>query len=197
MDLFLYDTDEGNFEGSVISAAPGATTYFVNCAPGTDGIDCGLKSGMTLVNGPSSFALHVTEADAFTQDIDCKVTTEDADCTFTVAGPEANNPGYGVGAIVGLTDSLTPVTITAGLDKILAAGTATGATSTTTSGTAESAASAPFRPSGIGASASATATSASGSASSSSTTTSGAATEAGQNIVLAGLSGFITLMLGL
>lgn len=135
-----------------------------------------------------------------TQDVDCKVTTNDADCTFTVAGPEANNPGYGIGAFVGLTDSLTPVTITAGLDKILAAGTATCAASTTASGKAQTAASAPFRPSEAGGSAfatSASATSGSSSASSASTTTIGAALGAGQNIVLAGLCGVIALVLGM
>ena len=39
MDLFLYEAEGENLQGSVISAAPGATTYFVNCAAGTDSSD--------------------------------------------------------------------------------------------------------------------------------------------------------------
>lgn len=94
---------------------------------------------------------------------------------------------------MGLTDSLTPVTITAGLDKILAAGTVTGAVSTATSGTAQTA-----EPASSGASetgASAPATSSSNSASTPSSIASGAATGAGLNVVLAAFCGVSALML--
>lgn len=37
--LFLYGYEGENIVASVISAAPEETTYFVNCAPGTDGSD--------------------------------------------------------------------------------------------------------------------------------------------------------------
>lgn len=37
--LFLYGYEGQNIVASVISAAPEETTYFVNCAPGTDGSD--------------------------------------------------------------------------------------------------------------------------------------------------------------
>ncbi|KAI3396239.1 hypothetical protein diail_12383 [Diaporthe ilicicola] len=37
--LFLYGSEGQNIVASVVSAAPEATTYFVNCAPGTDGSD--------------------------------------------------------------------------------------------------------------------------------------------------------------
>lgn len=37
--LFLYGYEGENIVASVISAAPEATSYFVNCAPGTDGSD--------------------------------------------------------------------------------------------------------------------------------------------------------------
>jgi Co/Zn/Cd efflux system component len=37
--LFLYGYEGQNIVASVISAAPEATSFFVNCAPGTDGSD--------------------------------------------------------------------------------------------------------------------------------------------------------------
>lgn len=114
---------------------------------------------------------------------------------MTVAGPSAAYEGYDTGVVVGLTDSLTPVTITAGLDKILAAGTATGAVSTTTSSTAQTAGSASSGATETGASA--PATSSSGSTSTPSTTASAAAAGADLNVVLAGFCGVSALMLEL
>lgn len=37
--MFLYGFEGENIVASVISAAPDATSYYVNCAPGTDGSD--------------------------------------------------------------------------------------------------------------------------------------------------------------
>lgn len=37
--MFLYGYEGQNIVASVISAAPEATSYYVNCAPGTDGSD--------------------------------------------------------------------------------------------------------------------------------------------------------------
>lgn len=104
------------------------------------------------------------------------------------------SPGRGFGHIVGLTDSLTPVTITAGLEKILAVSTATGAASTATSDEAQTAASASSGASETGGSASATS---SDSASNPSTTESGAVIGAGQNVALVALCGVLTLVLRL
>ncbi|KAL2290300.1 hypothetical protein FJTKL_00744 [Diaporthe vaccinii] len=130
-----------------------------------------------------------------TWDTECNIRGEYADCEVTVAGPSAAFETYDTGVFVGLTDSLTPVTITAGLDKILAAGTVTGAVSTATSGTAQTA-----EPASSGASetgASAPATSSSSSASTPSSIASGAVTGAGLNVVLAAFCGVSALMLEL
>ncbi|KAK7714532.1 hypothetical protein SLS63_011722 [Diaporthe eres] len=200
--MFLYGYEGENIVASVISAAPDATSYYVNCAPGTDGSDCGFGPGVTFVDGGSSVGLHVTEADAFTMDAECHITSDSADCTQTVAGPEANSPGIMIGAFSGISDTFLPVTITAGLEKITAAATATG--SSVTSGTAEPTGSASSGPSETGASASSTATGtgASGSAATStsasnSTESNAAVAGAGQNLVLAGLSGIFGLMMAL
>lgn len=118
-----------------------------------------------------------------TWNIECNIADgTDADCEMTLAGPSVE-PGYIQSAVfVWATSSLTPVTITAGLEKILAVSTAT-------SGTAQTAASASSGPSETGDSASAT--------SSSSSTSSGVATGAGQNIGLAAFCGVVVLVLGL
>lgn len=139
-------------------------------------------------------------------DTECKITSEIADCVQTVAGPEANDPGVMTGVVSDLTNSLLPVTITAGLEKILAGDSTTTTGSSATSGTAEPTGSATSGPSETGASASktgktasatGTSTSASSTSSSSSTATNGAVAGAGQNLVLAGLSGMLGLMMAL
>lgn len=62
--MFLYGQEGENFQASVMSVSPGATTYFVNCAKGTDSDDCGLGTGVTVVEGPSTLAEHATESGA-------------------------------------------------------------------------------------------------------------------------------------
>lgn len=198
--LFLYGYEGENIVASVLSVGPEATSYFVNCAPGTDGSDCGFGPGVTFVNGPSTFAAHVTESGAFTMDTECKVTSEVADCVQTLAGPEANDPGITSGVVNDFTSSLLPVTITAGLDKILAGDSATASGSSATSATAEPTGSAASGPSATGSSsqtATETSTSASSTSTSSSAATNGAVAGTGQNLVLAGLSGVLGVVMAL
>lgn len=138
-----------------------------------------------------------------TMDTECKITSELADCVQTIAGPEANDPGVMSAVVSDLTNSLLPVTITAGLEKIQAGGSAT---ATGSSGTAEPTGSAASGPSETGSSASrtgeatsatGTSTSASSTSASSSTAANGAVAGAGQNLVLAGLSGVLGLVMAL
>ncbi|KAL1865366.1 hypothetical protein Daus18300_007256 [Diaporthe australafricana] len=201
--LFLYGSEGDNIVASVISAAPQETTYFVTCAAGTDGSDCGFGPGITFVDGPSTLGLHITEDGAFTMDVDCKVASQTATCVETDAGAEANDPGTMTQVLSDLSNSMLPVTITAGLDKLQAGGSATATGSSATTGTAEPTASASSGPTETGASASSTAKSSSAtgtstsSASSSASTTSGAVAGAGQNFVLAGLAGVVGLLMAL
>lgn len=62
--LFLYGQEGDNLQASVMAVSPGATTYFIHCAEGTDSNDCGLGQGATFVEGPSTFAQHATESGA-------------------------------------------------------------------------------------------------------------------------------------
>lgn len=136
-------------------------------------------------------------------DAECHITSDTADCMQTVAGPEANDPGVMTGVFSGISDTYLQVTITAGLEKIQAAETASATGSSATSGTAEPSGSATSGPSETGASASSSATgtgasaSASSSSASNSTESNGAVAGAGQNLVLAGLSGIVGLVMAL
>lgn len=60
--LFLYGAEGDSIVASVMSVAPGATTYFVTCPVGTDASDCGFGPGMTYVEGPSTLEIHATES---------------------------------------------------------------------------------------------------------------------------------------
>lgn len=140
-----------------------------------------------------------------TMDTECHITSDTADCMQTVAGPEANDPGVMTGVFSGISDTYLPVTITAGLEKLSAGGSASASAtgSSATSGTAEPSGSATSGPSETGASASSSATrtgasaSATSSSASNSTESSGAVAGAGQNLVLAGLAGVVGLVMGL
>ncbi|CAN8102693.1 unnamed protein product [Discula destructiva] len=195
--LFLYGFEGQNIVASVISAAPQATEYFITCAPGTDGSDCGFGPGVTWTEGPSTVAYHLTESGAFTMDVDCAVESDTATCTETAAGPEANSPGTSTEVISGLSDSLTPVTITAGLG-LLSGGSAT---ATASSGTAASTAAA----TGAAATETAATKTSSGSASgtsaagaaSSSAAAGGTAQRAGLDLAVAGLAGLVGLAVAL
>lgn len=59
--LFLYGFEGDNLVASVVAAAPAATTYFVECATGTDATECGFGPGVTFIEGPSTLGLHFTE----------------------------------------------------------------------------------------------------------------------------------------
>ncbi|KUI53097.1 hypothetical protein VP1G_00330 [Cytospora mali] len=195
--LFLYGAEGDNIVGSVMSVAPGATTYFVNCAPGTDASDCGLGLGVTVVEGPSTFGMHATESGAFTNDVVCKIVSETATCVETNAGPEANDPGTSTEIVSDLSEGVLPVTLTAGLNLLSGSGSTSAsatASGSATSSTAQPSASVSSGPSATGSTASSSSSSSSGhsststatgtsAAASSSSTTSGAAPRMDGNVV--------------
>ncbi|KUI69961.1 hypothetical protein VM1G_04924 [Cytospora mali] len=211
--LFLYGTEGDNIVGSVMSVAPGATTYFVNCAPGTDSSDCGLGLGVTVVEGPSTFGMHATEAGAFTNDVVCKIVSETATCVETNAGPEANDPGTSTEIVSDLSEGVLPVTLTAGLDLLSGSGSTSAsatASGSAISSTAQPSASVSSGPSATGSTAAASSSSSSSSghsststatgssaAASSSSTTSSAAPRMGGNVVAVAVAGALVGLFGM
>jgi hypothetical protein len=47
--------NQENFQGA------GTTTYSINCAPGTDGSDCGMGPGMFFTSGPATVEWSMSE----------------------------------------------------------------------------------------------------------------------------------------
>lgn len=48
---------------SIITSDSKATTYAVQCAPGTDSNDCGMGGGILLTQGPATAAFTTTEVE--------------------------------------------------------------------------------------------------------------------------------------
>ncbi|KAL2024511.1 hypothetical protein VTK56DRAFT_7554 [Thermocarpiscus australiensis] len=129
VNLLMPLADPQSLAGSVVSAGPTATTYFVTCPTGADSTDCGLGDGVSLVNGPST-ASYAMSSGPNTIMAQCKLDHETADCTGTIAvdGTITSTTER----LTGYTSLLLPVTLTAGLEKLSAATTG-GASPTVTS----------------------------------------------------------------
>jgi len=70
--LFLPGFDSQPLQATIVTAGPSATTYVVACSPGTDATQCGVPSGITVVQGASMYQLSQAFAD-FTVVIDCSL----------------------------------------------------------------------------------------------------------------------------
>ncbi|KAF7168846.1 hypothetical protein CNMCM5623_001788 [Aspergillus felis] len=135
--MLIYGADPQPLVASIVGSDATATTYSINCPPGTDSSDCGMGPGLTVVAGPTTTVLKMDEpSEDFHWTVRCSVGgTTTAVCTETASGTGANFPG--VSSSTFSNDlPLMAVTITAGS----AAGA--GATPTTASATATTAATA-------------------------------------------------------
>ncbi|KAL5362681.1 hypothetical protein BJX96DRAFT_154397 [Aspergillus floccosus] len=52
--MLIYGADPQPLAASVVGNDATATTYSINCPPGTDGSDCGMGPGLTLIAGPKT-----------------------------------------------------------------------------------------------------------------------------------------------
>ena len=62
----------GTLYGSIIAAAPQATTYQINCpspGAGSDHLPCGVAGGMKVVDGESRMEVHMSYTAAPTDDL--------------------------------------------------------------------------------------------------------------------------------
>ncbi|KAL4959997.1 putative GPI anchored protein [Aspergillus stella-maris] len=109
--MFMYGADTQPLAASIVGNDATATTYSINCPPGTDGSDCGMGPGLTLIAASPSTTYIMEDKPEFYWTVRCSVGDSTAVCTDTAGGPEANFPGTSTAT----TDvSLMPVTITAG-----------------------------------------------------------------------------------
>lgn len=223
--LLLYGFEGDNIVASVIAVAPGATQYFVTCSPGTDSAECGFGPGATFTEGPSTLGIHLTESGVMcvvsptclpavpccpcqndlsltsdtpslsTMDVDCAITSNAADCTETVAGPSANYAGITSAVVHDISESLSLVTITAGLELLSgASSTATATGSSSTSGSTMTQATTGASVTGTTATETAAST-ASGSTATDTAAATGAAHQLGQNVAAGGLVGLAGIVL--
>ncbi|KAL4905106.1 hypothetical protein BDW74DRAFT_153016 [Aspergillus multicolor] len=111
--MFIYGADTQPLAASVVSNDASATTYSINCPPGTDGSDCGMGPGLTLIanDAADKTTFIMDDGDSFHFTVKCAVTKSSATCVESAGGPDANFPGVATST----TDvSLMPVTVTAG-----------------------------------------------------------------------------------
>lgn len=149
--LLLPGYDAQNIVASVIGADATATTYLLNCPPGTDSNDCGTYN-QSLTLGPwasqtpvsgqpttGAFDMYITMDydEPWEFSLHCEMTrTVAQECTSINIG--GNNDGTPTATIGGeeLTDfefAYSPITITAGLEKLEGNGAqATGGSASTT-----------------------------------------------------------------
>ncbi|GFN16520.1 putative GPI anchored protein [Aspergillus tubingensis] len=137
--MFIFDTDPQPLAASIIGNDATATTYSINCPPGTDSSDCGMGPGLTLIAGPKTTMIMDSPDDDFYYTCVCSVDgTTHAVCTETASGSGANFPGTSSTTLDGDLD-LMPVTITAGSVTSVAASAAhatTGAQTASSTGSA-------------------------------------------------------------
>ncbi|EED16137.1 GPI anchored protein, putative [Talaromyces stipitatus ATCC 10500] len=136
--LFIPGFDNQPLVASIIGGNAAATTYFIECAPGTDASDCGAGMGFTLTEGPKTAHIQMVYS-ALSADVQCDLNTaaSEAACVETVGGAEANFPGT-TSTTLSATDyasAFIPVTITAGSATGAPATTAASATAPTATAT--------------------------------------------------------------
>lgn len=143
ISLFIPGADPQPLVGSIVASDATATTYALECAPGTDGSDCGFPGVFTLTEGPSTAVYTLggdIEADsstvvAFSGYIDCSLGSSSAVCVESFTGTDANFPGMSTETLTGTDFSYMPVVLT---DAPLNTGAAAAPSSTTAAPTASS-----------------------------------------------------------
>ncbi len=69
VNVLIPGVDQQSIDGSIISAGPTATSFFIACPSGTPGEDCGLASGMEVLYGPSTMNYGMTASDGSSTEI--------------------------------------------------------------------------------------------------------------------------------
>ncbi|KAK4226796.1 hypothetical protein QBC38DRAFT_479677 [Podospora fimiseda] len=125
--------DTQTIVGSVIAANPTATTYSIGCPPGTDSNDCGWATGVKVINGPKTAALDVSGEDSYgSAKFGCDLAPETVVCSGKIDRVTTTEEWKNTIPSNELSEFWTPITITAGLEKLAAGATGTGVSGFTT-----------------------------------------------------------------
>ncbi|KAF2087350.1 hypothetical protein K490DRAFT_65742 [Saccharata proteae CBS 121410] len=115
---------------SILASTSSTITLSLTCAPTIAPTDCGIPANLLLTQAPGSQRYAYSDAlGAITLSEACQLTgTTAAFCTVSVGGTDANEPGVVSAAVTGSDVTFSPITITAGLEKLAGgvAGTGTG-----------------------------------------------------------------------
>ncbi|KAL5001025.1 hypothetical protein BDV10DRAFT_25659 [Aspergillus recurvatus] len=122
--MYIFGADEQPLAASIMGNDASATTYSINCPPGTDSSDCGMGPGMTVIAAGEATTYIMNDGDDFHYTAECSVGKSVATCTESAGGADANFPG--VETTTGEV-SYMPVTVTAG--SITSAGSSTASSS--------------------------------------------------------------------
>ncbi|MCJ1253920.1 Mucin-21 [Lignoscripta atroalba] len=129
VSLFLLSTDNQSLVGSIVGSDSTATTYVIQCPPGTDSNDCGYPIPVTVMQGPAT-VFYSMSLPGFTADFGCSLGgTTTAICSQSVGGSDANSPGQATETLAASDITFLPVVITA---EAGAGNTASTAPATTT-----------------------------------------------------------------
>lgn len=129
VSLLLPMVNQKTIVASVMTAAPDATKYLIACPSGMDSNDCGLGTGFTVVNGPSTLSVYMG-MDVVTAEFSCKLDKSVADCTGVFTDKEQRTSSKLEEKFSDLSSYVVPVTITAGLEKLAAVTGTAGSTGT-------------------------------------------------------------------
>ncbi|KAF2123438.1 hypothetical protein P153DRAFT_371637 [Dothidotthia symphoricarpi CBS 119687] len=115
--------DETSFLASIVSANSAATTILLSCP---EGEDCGLFPRQTLVYGPSTYNMDMSDPSTdFTATQDCVIAASSAICKETAGGSEANFPGSSTETYDATDVGSMILTVTKGAEKMTASASAT------------------------------------------------------------------------
>ncbi|KAL1837100.1 hypothetical protein VTJ49DRAFT_4280 [Mycothermus thermophilus] len=131
VSVLLPFADHQDIEGSVISAGPTATNYFLTCPTGARDTECGFGDGISVLYGPSTltYAMSFTGLDeksstmSYSIGASCSLdlSKDIATCTATMVSGTDTTTYREVAE--SFTEYIMPVTITAGAEKLQAAAT--------------------------------------------------------------------------
>ncbi|PWY74278.1 hypothetical protein BO70DRAFT_103877 [Aspergillus heteromorphus CBS 117.55] len=185
VSMFIYDADPQPLDASIIGNDATATTYSVNCPPGTDSDDCGMGPGMTVITGPQTTMILDSPDEDFYYTCVCSLDgTTYAVCAETASGDGANFPGTSTTTLDADLE-LMPVTVTAGSATGVAATTAHATADAPTASSTDNQTQTPAVSTGTG-TGTATAASASGASSADASTAGASATSSGRGSLATG-----------
>jgi len=128
--LHLPDFEDQTILASVITADPTATSYLLACPTDEPDDECGLGTGIRVLEGASTLEVHMT-LDGYTDDVSCSLSGDAADCNRSAR----NTAGITIMDVhyEGISTWAMPVTVTAGLETPTSAPAAGGSESISSS----------------------------------------------------------------